>query len=270
MALICGQCGSEVEGRFCIECGAPAPRPLLARPEDEEALVAVTEGGGEGTQVTVDPDEVFVGLLGGDPTVVLEPGRHQLSRPCDTAAFVKRTPVRIRVARETRLEQRGKAADARIHGTATFVAFDPAKLIAAGDDPRTIAEGALETSLHEGIARHVEEALHAALDRGEVRIDRLDRVDELLGWMAGEWYLPGTRVDLREIAITVAPLEDVEETRPERAAIFGPGARVAIVLEDGRRVPAVIERHGYVVRLPDGEQTFIPGEMLEQESFEEE
>lgn len=266
MALRCGQCGSEVEGRFCIECGAPAPRPMLARPADEEALIAVTEGGGEGTQVTVDADEVFVGLLGGDLTVVLEPGRHNLPRPCDTAVFVKRTPVRIRVSRETRLQQRGKAADARIQGTATFVAFDPAKLIAATDDPRTLAEGELETSLHEGIARHVDEALHAALERGEARIDQLDRIDELLQWVAGEWYIPGTRVDLREIAVSVAPLEEVEEsTLQEREALFDPGTRVAIVLQDGRRVPAIVERHGYLVRLPDGEQTFIPAEMLEEE-----
>ncbi len=263
----CPQCGAAIAGSFCEQCGAPAPRAALCRPSGD-ALVVVVDGGGEGTAVTVDPGDGFVGLLNGDITVIFEPGRHVLPRPCDIGVFVRRARTPVRVTHQTRLRQRGQAADARIFGAASFAVDDPGKLVASMEDVAALADGALEGQLAESVGQRVAESISEALASGEARLESLaEQLAAILPWAANQWALLGTRIDVSGLSISLSPLEadEGEEDEDDGAAgILAPGARVVIALDDGRRVPVIVERLGYLVRLPDGEQAWVAAEVLEQ------
>ena len=292
---ICPSCGAALDGRFCMQCGAtlsdgtaaagamPDGSPaFIRRPEGEQDELAYVVAApiAAGTQVTVEPDEAFVALAEGSVLGVLGPGRHALPRALDAGVLVKTAPISLRLGRALPTIA-GRAL--RAMGTIELRVVDPAMLVGAVNDLSVIQGEAFDQAVTTSAGQLVERAVHAALERG-ASIDALgDALPAVLKEANALWPIPGTRIDISAVDVSVAPgagaqgeaagradpqdgddeqtEADDEETEADLTDLIG--EQVAVVAPDGRRIRGTVQAIGYLVELEDGESSWVPVDAIE-------
>jgi hypothetical protein len=261
----CTQCGSPVEGRFCARCGAPASPGNVERSGDGPA--SFVEGPFlAGSQITVDADDVFVGIVRGSVIGALGPGRQVLPQPIDAGVFVRRSPLTFNWARRI-------GEDGRCFGTARFAVEDPLQLVAALADPRMIDGDGLGEAVTESIGALAEQCVLSALRAGTSPSEIASDPAVVFARAADQWPVPGTRIDLSDTSFSFAGSEEHEheggaregssEEDSESTSLIG--AEVVVTLPGGRKAKGVIESSGYLVRFENGEAAWTDIENIDIE-----
>jgi hypothetical protein len=235
---------------------------MLIRREGDEAAFVVEGPFEPDAQISVDSDDVLVAVRDGAVLGALGPGRHAPGQPFDLAVFVKRTPQEFRLVRPI-------ANAARLFGTLRFVVEDPAVLVSSLDDPRAIHGEGLEQAVVESAGSLVEQAIRQASTESSLS-EIASALPRLLGVASAHWAVPGTRVDLSDLSLSVAEesARGARETEEEEEGSSSSetsliGAEVTIPVAGGRRARGVIHELGYLIELEDGQRVWAKVDDIE-------
>jgi hypothetical protein len=238
---------------------------MLIRREGDDAACVVEGPFPPDCQISVDGDDVLVAVRDGAVIGALGPGRHAPGQPFDLAVFVKRAPLQFRVTRPI-------GDSARLFGTLRFAVEDPPVFVNALDDAREIHGEGLEQAVVQSAGKLVEQAIREAAKEASLS-EIASGLPRLLEIATVHWAVPGTRVDLSDLSLSVAEAtegnarESSEESdesseSPETSLI---GADVTIPIAGGRRARGVIQELGYLVELEDGQKVWARLEDIEIE-----
>ncbi len=206
------------------------------------------------TQLMVNADDVVVAFRDGAVLGSLGPGRHAPGTPFDLAVFVSRTPQTFRL-----MHPIGESA--RAFGSVRFQIDEPMALLGAVSDPRSLSGEGLQEAVLEAAQSLVERAVHGAHEGGVSLEAMAADPAQVFGPATAEWPVPGSRIDLSELSLSVMEAEASEPEEEAEASLLG--ASVTVPLANGRRARGIVEEQGYLVRFPNGEAVWVAVSDLE-------
>ncbi len=280
----CAQCGAEIEGAFCGECGAKAapasaPSPVLApvelrRPEPSPFVARVAGPFAEGSTVVVGAGDRFVGERFGACSVQLPSGEHTLEEEVEAGWFV-REQLELSFEEELGAFEDARAARSLVaaRGTVRFRVDEPrdyvASVLATGGEIPDVP--AIAAKLRGKLAELIGEQIRTLLAKGRyfTTLHSTQAVDEMRSEVrdiyAGDAERdPATSIELAKLQLGTEPIEDEPLTR-SRPLAFATGQRVNVAWTDGRRYPGVVRTTACLVAFDDGQEQWIPLDVIVEE-----
>jgi hypothetical protein len=282
----CAQCGAEVDGAFCGDCGAKievAPPSGAAsaraasdvrRPEPSPFVVRVPGPFAEGSHVAVGAGERFVGERFGACSMLLAPGEHALDEEVEAGWFVREL-LELSFEEDLGEFEDARASRSRVaaRGTVRFRIDEPrdyvASVLEAGGAIPDVE--AVAAKLRAKLAELVGEQIRTLLAKGRyfTTLHSTQAVDEMRAEIrdiyAGDAERdPATSIELARLQLGTEPIEDAA-LATSRPLAFATGQRVRVAWTDGRRYPGVVRTTACLVAFEDGQEQWIPLDAIVEE-----
>jgi hypothetical protein len=263
---LCARCGSQAIGKFCEACGNA--RSVFM--PDGHALSFKVEGPfAAGTPFVVGEGYVLHAIAGGAVAFTLPAGAHASPSAFDDGLYVREAGLPIHdgnllpkdwvvtdFATGTRHFRRAEL-DGTLH-----VADITSGITIAGD--KSIVElvcndlsGVVFTVLDEHTKSRAWSV--AALESGALQAELCAAVSAKYASERSERYIGGTRVEIRSLTVSFAPVASA--SAPSEPAALLPGTHVLVQWSDGNRYPAILQQSAQgqcLVAFPNGTQQWVP------------
>jgi hypothetical protein len=266
---LCSRCGSQAIGKFCEACGNARS---VFMPEGNHLSFKVEGPFTAGTPFVVGAGFVLHAIAGGAVAFTLPTGAHAAPTAFDDGLYVREAGVPFHdsgtmskdwvytdVATGARNGHRYEL-DGTVYAdvaSGTTIEGDKSILDLVCND----LYGVIYTVLHE----HTESRTWsvAALESGALQAELCAAVSAKYASRGSELYIGGTRVEMRSVKVSFAPVAAANAPAPPTA--LAPGTQVLVQWSDGNRYPAVLQqtaRGQSLVSFPNGTHHWVPADAV--------